>query len=362
LSAWDGVAGLALAAFMAGLAPVVAVTQVHARPVSVTGVVLLVCCGVALGGRRVWPLASSVVMVGCAVVYLGLRYAGWPVYLGAFAGLVVLVSGVDALRVWGSVAAAGGAGVVVGTGIVEGWQPLPLLVVAAAWAVVAMLGARQAGIRRRWLEEEAERRKVEERLRIARELHDVLSHSLASISLQAGVGLHLLDRQPEQARAALGAIRQSSTAALAQARAALSAVRGSAARQAPAPGLADLPELVRSTAASGLRVEWDGQVDDVTVDDRVATTAYRVLQEALTNAMRHAGSAARVSARVRLVDGWLQLDVTDDGAGAGQPRGSGGHGLQGMAERVQEVGGQLSAGPLIDGGFAVRAPLPAPGR
>jgi signal transduction histidine kinase len=356
--ALDLVAAATLAAFMAAVSVVARVTQLDARPVTALGLALLVVCGLALALRRPLPLLAFTVAVGAAVAYLGLRFAGWPVYLGGFAGLVALVSEVADARRWIPPAAAGGVGMAVATGPPEGWDPARMTTIALVWAAVAVLAARGAQVRRRLAEEEATSRMVAERLRIARELHDVLSHSLASISLQAGVGLHLVDRQPEQAREALRTIRQASNDALAQARAALRAVRatGEDAAAAP-PGLADLDALAASVRAAGLPVELDAELDGEPVPEAIGAVAYRVVQEALTNVMRHAGPGARVRARVGRTHQWLEVEVTDDGAGAAAA-GDAGHGLRGMRERVGAVGGQLRAGPAPGGGFRVHARLP----
>jgi signal transduction histidine kinase len=351
----DVAAAVTLAAFMAGVSLVARVTQPEARPVTALGLGLLVVCGLALALRRLLPLLTFAIAVGAAVAYLALRFAGWPVYLGAFAGLVALVSEVAEPTLWVPLATAGGVGVAVATGPPEGWDPARMAVIGLVWAAVAVLAARGAQVRRRLAEEEATSRMVAERLRIARELHDVLSHSLASISLQAGVGLHLVDRQPEQAREALRTIRRASTEALAQARAALAVVRGPA--DGPAsPGLGDLDTLAASVRATGLRVDLDTELGGEPVPEAIGTIAYRVLQEALTNVMRHAGPGAHARARVGRLRDWLEIDVTDDGAGPAE--GVHGHGLRGMAERVGAVGGELRAGPGPDGGFAIRARLP----
>jgi signal transduction histidine kinase len=357
--ALDVASAVTLAVFMAAVSLVARVDQPEARPVTSLGVALLVMCGLALALRRARPVLAYTLAVGAAVVYLGLRFAGWPVYLGAFAGLVALVSAITEARAWVPLATAGGIGVAAATGPPEGWDPARMGTIALVWAAVAVLAARGAGVRRRLAEQEAAGRVVAERLRIARELHDVLSHSLASISLQAGVGLHLLDRQPEQAREALRTIRQGSTDALAQARAALAAVRGTDPEAAPAaPGLADLDALVASVRATGLPVELDADLGGPLVPAVIGATAYRVVQEALTNVMHHAGPGAHARARVGRVDGWLEIEVTDDGAGARAPGRSPGHGLRGMAERVGAVGGELRAGPAPGGGFALHARLP----
>lgn len=358
-TAVDVATAVILAAFMTLVSLVARVAQPEARPVTALGLALLTVCGLALALRRVNPLLAFTLAVGTAVAYLALRFAGWPIYLGAFAGLVVLVSGVTEVRLWVPFATAGGVGMAVATGPPEGWQPVRMITIAVVWTAVAVLAARAAHVRRRLAEEEAAGRVAEERLRIARELHDVLSHSLATISLQAGVGLHLVGERPEQAREALQAIRQISTDALAQARTALTVVRGTGGGQPQvAPNLADLDALVTSVRATGLGVDLAADLDGESIPEVISATAYRIIQEALTNVMRHAGPGAGVRAHVKTVHGRLEIDVTDDGMGAVVPVGAPGHGLKGLAERVAAVGGELDAGPAPGGGFTLHALLP----
>lgn len=349
---WDVVAAVLLAAFMSTVSVVARITQPDVQPVTGLGVALLVVCGLAFAVRSSHPLLAYVVTEAAAVAYLAWRFAGWPVYLGAFAGLAAFVSGPEGPRRQIPFVVAGGVGVTAATGPPEAWQPVRLATIALVWVAVALLADRAAQTRRRLGEQEAARRVAGERLRVARELHDILSHSLASISLQAGVGLHLVDRQPEQAHAALSAIRQASIDALAQARAALSVVRDAA------PGLADLDALVASVRASGLTVDLDLDLDGGPVPVPMGTTAFRVVQEALTNVMHHAGPGAHAHARLGRVGTWLEIDVIDDGPGASTSTVESGHGLRGMAERVGAIGGELNAGPAPGGGFAVRARLP----
>jgi signal transduction histidine kinase len=358
IRALDVAAAVTLAVFMAAVSLVARVTQPEARPVNGLGLALLLVCGLALALRRPRPLLTFSVMVGTAVAYLALRFGGWPVYLGGFAGLAALVSEVAEPRRWLPPAAAGGVGMALATGPPEGWDAARMLVIGLVWAAVAALAARAAQVRRRLAEEEATSRMVAERLRIARELHDVLSHSLASISLQAGVGLHLVDRQPEQAREALRTIRKASSDALAQARAALAMVRDTGEAPAAAPGLADLDALAASVRAAGLRLDLDAELDgEPAIAETTGAIAYRVVQEALTNVMRHAGPGAHARARIGRARDWLEIEVTDDGVGVAADGGAG-HGLRGMAERVGAAGGELRAGPAPGGGFAVHARLP----
>jgi signal transduction histidine kinase len=215
-------------------------------------------------------------------------------------------------------------------------------------------------------EEEARRRASEERLRIARDLHDVLAHNISLINVQAGVALHLMGERPEQARTALSAIKQASKDALTELRSVLDILRGGDehAPRAPAPTLARLDDLVSQAAAAGLAVRTEIEGEARPVPSGLDGAAFRVLQEALTNVARHAGPATAI---VRLSYGErdLTVQVDDDGLG---PASQGGHatlgsgrGIVGMRERVTALGGELEAGPRPGGGFRVRARLPLGG-
>jgi signal transduction histidine kinase len=198
-------------------------------------------------------------------------------------------------------------------------------------------------------------------------LHDVLSHSLAAISLQAGAALHVLDADPAQARQLLAGIRVTSTEALAQARAALATIRGEHAPAADAsasvaPGLEALPALVASVHSTGLVVRLN--LDEPgPLPAAVGATAYRLVQESLTNVLCHAGPGASAQVNVGRAGRVLRVEVCDDGRGpaADASRVPGGHGLVGMRERVAELGGRLDAGPAHGGGFRVAADLPLDG-
>jgi signal transduction histidine kinase len=212
-------------------------------------------------------------------------------------------------------------------------------------------------------EEEARRRVAEERVRIARDLHDSVAHSMASISVQAGVGAHVLDERPEDARAALLAIKHASRDALAELRATLSMLRSNeAAPREPTERLDRLPSLVESSRAAGLAVDVVIEGDARPLPPAVDTAAFRIVQESLTNVIRHAGPA-RATVAVRHSDGAVEIEVTDDGRGAvdgngGADGGGGGHGLAGMRERVALLGGELHAGTRRSGGYRVRSRLP----
>ncbi|MFE9674026.1 sensor histidine kinase [Streptomyces sp. NPDC006259] len=236
-------------------------------------------------------------------------------------------------------------------------------VVVATWVAVIVAVSELARARReQWARERAERaqaarrRADEERLRIARELHDVLAHSLSVINVQAGVGLALLDSDPEQARTALTAIKSASKEALGDVRQVLSTLRAPGdAPRAPAPGLDRLPELVEQAARAGLTVEVGGEAPRLPPGTDLA--AFRIVQEALTNVVRHSGSR---HARVHLdqAGGGLRLTIDDDGPAADAEAGGSGNGLAGMRERAAALGGSIEAGPRDDGGFRVLAVLP----
>jgi signal transduction histidine kinase len=231
------------------------------------------------------------------------------------------------------------------------------------------IGARRERFQAIVREETAERRSAaeEERLRIARELHDVLSHSLSQISVQAGVGLHLFDDDPERARESLRSIRTTSTSALDEVRAVLGVLRGpeGTAPHTPAPALDALPALVAEATAAGQRVTLHTAPDAATtarLPSAVQSACYRIVQEALTNARRHApGASVRVDLdaqpqTVRLVIANGPPPGTPARSSAGGP----GRGLLGMRERAAALGGSVTTTVMPDGGFRVEGVLPLP--
>ena len=267
--------------------------------------------------------------------------------------------------------------------VLTGVRPAPsaLAAVLAAAGLVVLLGAaellrlrqqRSAAIAAS-RQDQALRRASEERLRIARDLHDVVAHNISVINVQANTALHLIDRQPERAREALSAIHEVSKQALAELRSVLGVLReaGAGGPLAPSPGLARLADLAASAGSAGLtvRVETDGERRQLPAEVDVA--AYRIVQEALTNSARHsAGSTATVY--VRYLEDGVVVQV-DDGVAATGPApagpaaarsggpgkdGSGGNGIAGMTERACALGGWLQAGPRPGGGFRVLARLP----
>lgn len=206
--------------------------------------------------------------------------------------------------------------------------------------------------------EAALRAAADERLRIAQELHDVVAHSLGVIAVQAGVGMKVIDSDLEEARRAFENISRTSRSSLAEIRRMLGLVRNAegAPSYTPAPGLADLGRLTEELAAAGLPVVIDVDGDIGGVPPGVGLAAYRIVQEALTNVLRHA-AAQRAMVRLDSTSGVLAVEVTDDGRGR-NGHGTRGHGLVGMRERVAVYGGSLDVGPRPGGGFRVVAQLP----
>ncbi len=336
---------------------------------------LLVANGAALVLRDRYPAPVLLVVAGTAVAYTWLGYPGGFYTLSVvFAIWAAVAAGrrVAALLVgiglWAAVVVAG---FVVATGHAQD-PDAPIWI--AGWLVASFVLGEVSRGRRRYLEqveqraidaertreEEARRRAGEERMRIARELHDVLAHNISTINVQAGVAAHLLDRQPEQARTALVAISEASREALRELRATLGLLRGvdEEESRAPAPGLARLDDLVENMRSTGLEVAVETDGDPRVLAPTTDLAAYRIIQESLTNVARHA-RAARVVIGLRYDAGELEVTVDDDGAGPpGGIAPPGGNGLTGMRERAAAAGGELEAGAGPSGGFRVRARLP----
>ncbi|MEU9882281.1 sensor histidine kinase [Streptomyces phaeochromogenes] len=334
------------------------------------------------GGDSVPSLIASWLLIAavCGALLFRRRYpvtAGWFTVLAT--GVYYLLSDVDgpliivpivalyALAAQGRMQAAIGMAAVMVIGMAAGTLASGSDVTGTAvfmltgWlvAVVALGSVRHS--RLAYAEEEARLRATEERLRIARELHDVIGHNISMINVQAGAALHRLKKDPAQAEEALGAIKASSRETLRELRATLGMLRrvDEQAPTAPAPGLARADELVASAKLAGLPVRIERTGAERSLPAPVDLAAYRIVQESLTNAARHSG-AGRVVVRFAYGDRELTVVVEDDGRGsAARPAGSGGRsGIVGMTERARALGGELTAGPRPEGGFAVRARLP----
>ncbi|MFB9318140.1 sensor histidine kinase [Cryptosporangium minutisporangium] len=231
------------------------------------------------------------------------------------------------------------------------------MVNGGAWVAGVIVRERRAAAAER-SQRVAEQTLAEERLQIARELHDVVAHSMTLIAVQAGVANHVIAERPEAAQDALRVIESTSRSAMTDIRRLLGVLRTPDAEFAPAPGLAEVPALVEQATAGGVRVDLRLRVDARHYSDAAQLVAYRVVQEGLTNVVKHAGPT---TCRVELseVDDVLRILVEDDGAaGRGSAAEGGGHGLAGLRERVGLYGGTLEAGPRDEGGFRVVASLP----
>jgi signal transduction histidine kinase len=342
------------------------------------GVSLLVASAASLMVRRSWPTATLVATAVLAVAYSALDYPlpFWTIPL-AIALFTAVADGrrVAALAITGTTFATlmlAGAFFRVGhftdaTGALwfTGWMTASFVAGEVSRARSAYLKEveSRAAEAERTRDEEARRRASEERMRIARELHDVLAHSISVINVQAGVALHLLDRQPEQARPALIVITQASKDALRELRATLGVLRSADDQdpRTPAPTLAQLDDLVATASTAGVRVQVNVTGAERPLPPGVDLAAYRIAQESLTNVARHARPA---TATLSIAYGAEELvvEVQDDGRTAPDARAvREGHGLIGMRERAASVGGQLEAGPRPEGGFRVRARLPLNG-
>jgi signal transduction histidine kinase len=239
-----------------------------------------------------------------------------------------------------------------------GWRDLLLAVFASGFGWVwGELG------RTRMVRRAEERRRIvdAERARIARELHDVVAHTVSLMVVQAGAAADVFDARPDRARAALDTIQDAGRRALSELRAMLRTLRPDEESEprTPQPGLEQLDALAASLGATGLAVAINRAGYERALPSDVSLSAYRIVQESLTNTLRH-GRATRAEVDVRWTDGMLRLEIVDDGALAGTPPGRAGHGLAGMRERARLLGGTFDAGPVASGGFKVSATLPLP--
>ncbi|MDD7941018.1 sensor histidine kinase [Actinomycetospora lutea] len=321
--------------------------------------------------RRRHPRATLAASNAIVLVWFLGPYPGRLVALVPLLGCFTLAA--DRGWRWGLAGAAVTAGVqilairvVLGDVDTVGVVPIAVLLAATAGSAGAAVGYYRALLastraelaRETSLREERGRRLIaEERLRIARELHDVVGHSMATISVQAGVGLHVLEQRPGQAGEALAAIKGICDTGLADVKAVLAALRTSDDVEQPA-GLDRLASLLETVEGAGLQIELDVDRDRPALPVPVDLAAYRIVQEALTNVIRHA-DARTVWLAVEHQPSRLVVRVRDDGT-ATPPTDGDGQGIDGMRERARALAGTLTAGPRPDGGFEVRAELPVP--
>ncbi|MFI8853105.1 sensor histidine kinase [Streptomyces sp. NPDC053499] len=326
-------------------------------------------CG-ALYVRRRYPVAvGAFVLAATALYYVTSTYDG-PLVVAV---IIALYSVAAEGRLQAALALAAVVVIGVGIGALAGNNDINSVAVfmLTGWLVAVVALGTMRHRRFAYAEEAARRRATEERLRIARELHDVIGHRISLINVQAGASLHRLAKHPGEAEEALAAIKESSREALRELRATLGVMRqvDEAAPTQPAPGLARLDELVASAKPTGLDVRVHSRGPARHLPAAVDLAAFRIVQEALTNVTRHAAGATSVDVRLDFGERELALAVEDDGkvtgaldrraAGHGSTGGgTGGSGIAGMRERAAMLGGELAAGPGPNGGFAVTARIP----
>ena len=338
---------------------------------------LVLVCTLALLWRRRYPVIVMVVTLGTAVAITAIGYPDGGTVIAALVAFYSAAAYGGRRRT--SIAALTFAGSMAvlwltrHTSRTTGQDLLSnVFVFGAAWAVgeiirtrrerIATLEARAAVLERERIDE-AQRAVADERLRIARELHDVVAHAMSVITVQAGVGAHVIDTQPEEAKRALEAIETTGRSTLQELRRMLGVLRSEEAprglrrRCRSSTPSRRWPRPSRATGTS-VEIHWVGDVS-TPVPLSVRLTGYRIVQEALTNVMKHAGRASAV-VTITVAPDCIRVEVVDDGRGSGSdPAGiGGGHGLIGMRERVAVFSGTLQAGPMAGGGFRVAATVP----
>jgi len=313
-----------------------------------------------VAGVTAWAASGQVygaalVMVLVAFFSLAVARGGWatPVGLGAAGALAIWLAG----GLWGPWGWMGGPQLDLWIEMVAAGSVGALVAARRNWKLSERLRNEQLEAARR---EETRQQVTTERLRIARELHDVVAHSMAMINVQASAAAALLDADPRRAADSIQAIRRASKHGLRELRSILDVLRD-VDEAGPAVALPDrhgFEALADAAGAAGVRISLDCRADLAAASAGTALAAYRIVQESLTNVIRHAEDA---SARVELTerDGWLCVEVSSVGRGPARPYPEGaGTGLTGMNERARALGGRLEAGPVADGGFRVRAELP----
>jgi signal transduction histidine kinase len=345
------------------------------------GYVLTIVAALSVAGRRRWPLAVFTVTLASSVVAIALASPTGAISLTVMVA-VYTVAQTQQRRRAVLLAIVAGTVLALARGLLQyrGWSDArtalePALALAAlflGWAVsnrrayVAEIAARAAQAER--MREDESRRQVDvERLRIARELHDVLAHSIATINLQAGVAAHVLHDRPEHAAEALRTIKATSKQALREMRSILGVLRevDEVQPREPAPGLGQLERLIDATDQAGVPTQMTICGARRQLPATVDLAAYRIVQESLTNVLRHAGDAS-ASVEISYNEDAMTINVDDDGCGNANGSSAStahasrelGHGILGMRERAHALGGELQAGPRPGGGFRVSARLP----
>ena len=325
----------------------------------------------ALIAARRFPGPVVAIIAVAASLDLFVNERGGPPYVAlAFAILSAVVRG-QRIWAWVSIGVCWIATITIASviGRVE-WTPFRIAGTTLGILIVFGIGEglrtrrERANEYRRLATERRQSTVQAERVRIARELHDVLAHSLSQINVQAGVGLHLMQKQPDKAADALASIKETSKTALDEVRSVLGMLRAEGAADdaplVPEPDLDRLPALVATASTPDLTVTLDDGITHSEVAAQVQLALYRIVQESLTNVARHAAGARRVDVTLRRDGDLYRVSVQDDGHGAAETASeTGGRGLLGMRERAELLGGHLSAGPAAEGGFVVTAEVPA---
>src|SRR4051794_40165427 len=369
----DVAAALALTAVLVG---VTAALGAHGggRAPDALAYASVIVSGAALAGLRRFPRGAFLVIVAAVSAYIARDMSFGPILLTPLIALL----GVSLCTDWRTSATAAAllcaalatAGLIAGSGVVLpvvflGWSGAAVLigdVVRRHNAQIAALRER-AQVLERTREEELRRRIAEDRLAIARDLHDSVAHAMEVINLQAGGAARVIDEQPETAKAALSSIRTASRDVLKELESMLLVLREPAGvpARAPVPGLADVSALIEEMHDNGLSVSVASRGPLDRVPPSIGTAAYRIVQESFTNILRHANARNASIEIVAGEHGALSVTVVDDGAPAASPPPSApgaagsGVGLQGMRERARASGGRLVAGRAVDGGFRVHA-------
>ncbi|MFD8576972.1 sensor histidine kinase [Streptomyces virginiae] len=352
------------AAVFAVLAAVLALTVDDGRAPDALGWALLLAAHVPLAWRRRAPMPVLLAMVACVLPYHALDYMHLAPIPASMTALYTVAStgrprrtlfvGLSVTSVTLTIQVFVNPHEMVELLRVSGWV-IAMLVFGASIRLYRQL---VAGVMER-AEREAERKVAEERLRIARDLHDLLAHSITLIGVQTSVAAHVLVADPDRLDRealvkALDGITETCREARSEVRTTLDVLR--AIPEGPLPDLASLPDLVRTSGA-----DLTVRTGAAKVPAAVGAAAYRIVQESLTNAVRHGAPGADLSVDVGLEKDVLTVRVTNGGSAPGGTGGSG-YGILGMRERARSVGGTLSAGPRDGGGFEVAAELPLPGR
>jgi signal transduction histidine kinase len=370
-------------AFLALLITVLAVpmtsfaahAQVGYHPMDWRGYALTVAACVALVGRRRWPDATYLVCLALGLSYLGLDYAHGPAQFPLVVALYTLAVARPRLRsILAGLLATVMLAVVGGLTDPHGWVNTATIG-APGWTAAAVTLGWAVANRRAYIaeikdradraersrEEETRRAVDTERLRIARELHDVISHTMSMIYVQASAAVHVISEQPQEAARALVTIKTASKEGLRELRAILNVLRQADETDLhhPAPGLGQLDVLVSAANAAGMATTVSISGDPTPLPPTIDLAGYRIVQESLTNVLRHAGPTT-VEISIGYRGDSLVIQVDDQGDGAAHENHSEGSraGIMGMRERAVTLGGSLEAGPRADGGFRVRTQLP----